>query len=316
MSNIYLHVGAHKSASTTLQRNLKVNEQLLKERTGLSYFGGTDIHKSPLERHFRVLSRGGFLDNQAGYEESCNNAKEFLNDYLISGVDDALISWEGFLGHSSLDKYNGIYTHYKEVVDSIEKIFSGHNLRIVMIVRCQDTFIESCYLQQIKENRSINFDEFVENININCMSWKEICEYFYDSFDERVCFCPFEYIKYNGSSDFIFYTISSLLNRPFDMSGMKIIEKANASFSREGVDISRSLLPKLSPKNKSTVNKILFSEFSSNKGTKPKFFNEFARGLIKKSENCGNRVVFDKYFSREVGDLKFDIDSVKKDWFL
>ncbi len=314
MKNIYMHIGSHKSASKTLQRNLRMNLEVLRRDFNCYRIDDPIINKSDVGIHFRRLSRSMLYDSPS-YNESLKRAKDAFDDLIVNvEAEHILISWEGFLGHSALDRYGGIYTHSRFVADSLKIICSGYNARLLIVVRRQDDFIESCYLQQIKENRSLGFAEFTQMIDIGKISWVNVVRPFVECFGDDFSVCPFEYIKEGGSLGFIEYCLSSLLNRSFKAVGFSIIEQANASFSKTGVDISRELLPKLPRKRRAELNKILFQEFSSIRYGKAKYFGGFERQLIKSHCFNSNKTLFDKHIVKEVSGRCFEMSNVENYW--
>ena len=242
-------------------------------------------------------------------------AKDVFDDLIVNaGSENILISWEGFLGHSGLDRYGGIYTHSRFVADSLKILCSAYTARLLIVARRQDDFIESCYLQQIKESRSLGFAEFTEMIDIGNISWEKVITQFVECFGDNFSVCPFEYIKEAESAGFIEYCLSSLFGRSFKADGFSIIEKANVSFSKAGVDISRELLPQLPQERRAELNKILFQEFSSIRHGKAKYFGKFERQLIKSNCFDSNKTLFDKHIVREVSGRFFDMNNVENYW--
>lgn len=316
MSKIYIHLGAHKSASTTLQKNLRLNTDILSQRHNLAYYASKEIHTSDLGLHFRQLSRS-LLNEKKDLSCSQEKAKREVDRLVgLSSGKDLFLSWEGFLGHSSLDKYKGIYTHSLQVAQSLKTIFSEYEVECLLVVRRQDSFLESCYLQQIKENRSLSFDEFTAEINVDRLSWLDVVLNFEKVFGNNIAVCPFEYIKKSGAKGFIEYCMSALMDIDFDASSFELVEQANASFSMEGVSLSRELLPQISSKRRSEFNRILFSEFSSKTGTKAKFFSEFEKNLILNKEAAANSRLFNEFFVHQVHDRTFDLSDVSNYWNL
>ena len=53
MKKIHLHIGAHKSASTTVQRNLRRNANKLSEELNTAFLGGTELTHTAFGVHFR-----------------------------------------------------------------------------------------------------------------------------------------------------------------------------------------------------------------------------------------------------------------------
>ena len=157
VKRVHLHIGAHKSASTTIQRNLLTNRDKVKDEFKIGYIGGGDLYRRGVGKHFVKLAQGYFSDGKdEEYISSIEAAKCSIKELFTSIKEaDVVISWEGILGHSALDQYRGIYTHSKRISESLKSIFSDFETEITIVVRRQDDFIESCYLQQIKENLSL-----------------------------------------------------------------------------------------------------------------------------------------------------------------
>ena len=317
MKKIHLHIGAHKSASTTIQRNLINNIEKLNEEFELNFIGGTELSSRPIGQHFRKISKGYFTsDKYDEYLSSIEAAKSSIIE-LLESIKEAniIISWEGFLGHSALDKYEGIYTYSKQISESLKSIFVGYEPEITIVVRRQDDFIESCYLQQIKENRSLSFDEFISAINIKNISWLKIVNDFEGNFKGDVNVIPFESIKYLGTKSFLELFLSMVKGEHIKINDYTLVEKANPSFSALGVEVSRNLLPKLSKNRRGELNKILFSELSSVKYAKASFVNEFYRKLIVNKCSKENEVLFDKYIFNSNFLTTNVIEPVKSYWF-
>lgn len=317
MKKIHLHIGAHKSASTTVQRNLRRNANKLSEELNTAFLGGTELTHTAFGVHFRKLATGKLhIEDIADYESSIAEVKECINS-LVGRIseDTIIISDEAMLGHSSLDKYKGIYTHIETVADSLKKIFIGYETDITFIVRRQDDFIESCYLQQIKETRSISFDEFLTPINIAKLSWLDICSSLECHFKCKVNVIPFESIKQLGAKGFVELFLTIVHSKPIRISGFELIEKANPSFSELGVDVSRNLLPKLSKDAARKINSILFMDLSSDKYGKASFLNQFYRTLMINKCSKDNEVLFKKYILNSKFIPKDVIESVSNYWF-
>ena len=274
---ICLHIGVHKAASSTIQKNLKINKDIIFKKYGINYVPvEIDLQHSPIGMHFRRVSKYVILQGTEEYLESINEARFYL-DNIIDSLPDCkilLLSWEGFLGHSNMSIHGGIYTHHKSVSDSIYKIF-GKETSILLLTRRQDEFLESCYLQQMKELRTMEFSEFLAPIEINKLHWSDII----DSFN-NIHVVHFESIKSLGTKNFIELCISCVTGIDFSMDGMKIIQKTNASMSIKGSEINKELLPLIGKADRGVFGKIIFRNFSSNKYGKAKFFNDFHRRLI------------------------------------
>jgi len=312
---IYFHIGAHKSASTTLQVNMNKNRGYFEEEHGLSFLSNQDITGSEFCRHFKRISSKGVSLNQDEYEKSIEKARISLDGIVerASG-DDVFISWEGILGHSALDVYGGIYTHSDLVAESLRLISKNYPTKILMVVRKQDSFIESCYLQQIKEGRSISFNEFVDQIDVGNISWKPVVDNFSLLFDNNFFVVPFEIIKELGTASFLEKVLSYVLGKNLSLDGVQITSQTNASMSNYGVDIAREVFPHLCKKNRDLVRKILFKDFSSAKFGKATFLNKFTRRLVNEKTTKDNLWLFDNYLKRFY--LFVGLSGKEREWLL
>lgn len=301
MKDIYVHLGAHKSASTTLQHNLRLNKELLREK-GFLYISPAEMGPLPLGRHFRGISQKKFDADESLYLESISNAKSSLKDLINSDVSEKLkiiFSWEGFFGHSSLDKYQGIYTTNSLVGRSLAEIFGEYNTHFLMVTRRQDDFIESCYLQQIKEKRAIRFDGFVKNIDPARLSWLIILESIVANCGrDRVSAVPFELIKHVGAQGFVEECLRKLTGEENITQGFSWKEKANPSISGVGVEIALQTLPLLNNQDrKNEFIRFVFSSLSSAKHGKARYLDDFSKNLILEVCRNDNRALFDRYMS-------------------
>ncbi|MGQ7298495.1 hypothetical protein [Marinobacter nauticus] len=301
---IYVHIGAHKSASTTIQQNLAFNKDKLKD-SGVAYISPSEIAKSALGRHFRSISIGE-LDQEDSYLRSLSAARESMIKLLSQHQEpNVVFSWEGFLGHSGLDLYNGFYTKIDVVSKSIKYIFGDYFFRILLVVRRQDDFIESCYLQQIKEQRSIDFVSFVDEIKPSKISWLYIAEILSNSVGrDNFSVIPFEAIKTLGTKKFIEKCLNLLLGGGNVGSDFICKESSNHSISAEGVDIALKALPLIAdPSEKKSFIRFVFSTFSSSKYGRARYFDSFNKRLMLKYCRDDNVTLFNRYI---LSDLDHD----------
>jgi len=279
---IFVHIGAHKSASTTLQRNFLLNKEKLLQQ-GLSFITPSTIATSPLGKHFRVLAKGQ-LEEKNKYQRSLQAARDSLAAIASSPADrehNLLLSWEGFLGHSSLDRYKGIYANMDRIGESLAYIFQDYSYHLLLLIRRQDDFIESCYLQQIKERRHITFSDFLASIDFKNTSWLNITKDLQNQCGkENLSVIPFECIKHLGTAAFIEACLRCF-PATVDVSNFSWLRKANSSLSKEGVDLALQALPHIeNALAKREFMRIIFAYFSSAKFGKSKIFDDFSRRLL------------------------------------
>lgn len=315
MKDIYIHFGAHKSASTTIQRTLRKSEDYLRER-GFKYLESSTIHSKPLGLHFRSLAKTDSL-NVCQYQQSLDDAKNYVNE-LMSSVDEekVIISYEGFCGGSALDQYGGIYRHQERIAESVREIFSDYRPKIVFIIRRQDEFLESCYLQQIKEGRILDFSSFKNSINVEGLQWNPMLDNFSQIYKDDFSVIPFELLKLHGDTRFFLGVFFRALHiEGIELERLNVVEKANQSISKYAIELHKEVVSKVSDKYKSTLRSIFAQEFPSEKYGKAKFFDGFDRSMILSALRERNTEIFDAYISRASSECGFPLDIVKEYWF-
>lgn len=312
---IYLHIGAHKSASTTIQANTRASKDFLKTEYGISCLLPEDISGTKFAEHFQGITGRERVLGAEEYHKSLQSAKRCMVEMIEScTTEDVVISWEGVLGHCSLDLYGGIYTHSKLVAESLGAVFQTYPTKVIMLIRKQDTFIESCYLQQIKAGRFLSFDEFTSGIDVARMSWVDIANDLAEIFGKSLLIVPFEVIKDLGTSIFVESTLSYLTGKTLTLDRTKVTDRANESMSSYGVEIARELFPHLSDSNRNALRKIIFTEFSGSKFGRAVYFNSFSRRLIGEATKADNTNLYQNYLGKFIAFSGLDADRYKEVW--
>lgn len=237
---VCIHIGAHKSASTVLQRTMRSNHDLIEEHFDLTERTRVDFSKTP----FYLTLYKAFRRTERTLADLTPNARLAFNEIVETcGKANLFISTESFLGHCNLAEYGGIYPHSGRMLKAMRAITSDHKTKIILVVRRQADFIESCYMQQIKEGRFMSFDEFINDIDFDQLSWCRIADDIAEHFGRESTYVfPFELIKH-GTENFLnrIFSVSSGF-RP-GVADLKFEKKANPSMANVGVDVARAVYP-------------------------------------------------------------------------
>lgn len=160
MKKLVFHVGAHRTATTFLQRTLKRNSTALTEQ-GISYVPmNPDVAKA-IDPH------------NAGAADTADVARRMAALW----PDDAstvLMSWEAMIGLP----YQGgsLYGERRRFLSILAQAaaISGRELSTVLTFRRQDDFLNSYYGLMIKAGYVITPDEFKARFDIAHLSWGDI----------------------------------------------------------------------------------------------------------------------------------------------
>lgn len=165
-----IHIGAHKTGTTFLQRNLFLNKSIIQNNSNF-------VIIKPAEE-ISYLEARKFFQNEIfnpvpNYEPYIENYNKLFSKYENK---DLIISDESFLAHSALHLFKSLYPQFNDVINSIKNIFKNYEIKIILTTRKIPSFIISCYYQSIKEGYGIEFNDFFQSLDLYHFSWKKILE--------------------------------------------------------------------------------------------------------------------------------------------
>jgi hypothetical protein len=133
--NLVIHIGAHKTGSTAIQRFLSMNRDLL-ENQGFLYPGEGYAHHD-LAREFRSLSLQEIMDNPD------LAIHRHFREIEASDAISVILSCETF----------EFFTQYQ--ISTLKHFLNNkYNVRIIYYIRRQDNKIESAYNESVKNGGS------------------------------------------------------------------------------------------------------------------------------------------------------------------
>ena len=294
MAKILIHIGAHKTATTSIQWTLRNNKELLEQQNNLNIILPEDFLQLHIRKHFRFLAQG--FENDSAFNQSIELAKLSIKPLLDPNKLN-VISYEGFMGHSDLREYGGIYRPI--IGKSLKAIFSDDLLKVILTIRRQDEFINSCYLQQVKEAKNINFEDFTAGILPQNISWSRITNEIEKSLgEEKLLVMPMEYISHVGLLEFVSQMFEFYDKSIYQIDKNLKIFFRNKGLSKQGVDIYNLMRDNLKKADRRIISNFLFTHFSSAKFGKHSFFNEFQKNLI--IQNCleDNKKILSKSYKK------------------
>ncbi len=144
-----LHIGAHKTGTTTIQEFCALNRDALRS-VGLIY---------PDLRHIEGRERNshhGLVAAMSSSPHACpqeNEVREFVHELAISGGnhDVALFSAESIWRHVRKPPESGdFWEGHQNYLLALKDLFAPHRTEIVLVLRRQDTFAESLFQENVK----------------------------------------------------------------------------------------------------------------------------------------------------------------------
>jgi len=170
---IKLHIGAHKTATTHIQSLLEANQKILQDNH-ITLSTPSTLRKNWLSNFLK------FTHNQE------KNLGETLNEKAPSnGI--WLISEENFSGIPYDFKINhtGIYPNLKARLQAFKKLFPNDKIELFFSIRSYDTYYRSLYLEVVRNNGYIPFNDFYKEDKFIHYSWVNVIESFTEVFNEQ-----------------------------------------------------------------------------------------------------------------------------------
>lgn len=166
MALLHLHLGAHKTGSTFLQKTFLANISNL-EAAGISYI-------SLAESRSLVLPA---LQGRSAPARATRDCRD-LFAARWSQHDAVLLSDENLLG--SLYRFSagrGLYPSSQANLRSFVAIL-GEDVEVILYlsVRSYAAWLQSAYLQMLKRKRLVAFADFVKTVHLSALSWVGLVE--------------------------------------------------------------------------------------------------------------------------------------------
>lgn len=165
MSRLLLHIGTHKTATTTIQHFLNRNRESL-ERRGVFYPSYAIIGAKP---HYAHLGMVNALSHQH-HLYSFENAMEFFNEVVrrSRNYDLTVISAEPFYRHADGEASPGQFSpaRYWDNRNAYIRRMAGvfPSAEIVVVMRRQVEYVQSLYQEHVKKTAmSGDFLKYVKN---------------------------------------------------------------------------------------------------------------------------------------------------------
>jgi hypothetical protein len=288
MPDLYLHIGTHKTGSTSIQSALMESLQHLKGKDcvylQLPFELGSKLMKAD-KLDSSLVSR---LREQLKLTLGQNGRVREQCKYILS--------FEGFSGNPDKGFLNADVV--SEMLREATEIF---HVRIIVYLRRQDDFLESMYTQRIHEGESFSFADYLGGFNHpNALSYKFLVDSYAMRFGkENIIVRGYEMACQSDGLVKNFYNAIGIDALPCE----KLSYNRNPSYSRAALEIARATNPKLDAGQKKKLRTILQSSSAKNRGEPFKFFNssERTRFLARFSET--NEQVAKEYLRPDNGRL-------------
>jgi len=267
---IYFHIGTARTGTTYLQEVLDVSHNQLKD-CGVLY----DHDKSVFGDYLMDVCPAG--------KGSIKFFRMLFNEtYQKQPLDKIFIIAEGLSGNS----ING-HSNVGAIAKDLNEITTDFDVKIILFLRSQDTYIESLYYQKIKEGWNFSFKEFIGMLHEDNYHWDRLVKSYTDVFGtDNVFVFSWELAK------------GKVLEMVGNVVGFKVKpiqpKMVNAALSKKGIALMKACL---SVEGINQEDKLLLREFFQNNFHKQPYdgfdlLSDGEREKILKYYKKSNEVVF------------------------
>lgn len=161
---LYIHIGTHKTGSTTIQSILE-NEKKKLLNEGILYLGLFYDHAKGMKSLEEI--------DEYLIKDFRQEVKKRIAQYEDRNPHTLVTSNEKFSGH---DRW--MYRNSTILAKTLWQIFEpfGFDIKIIVYLRRQDKFLESAYKQKVKRDSSFTFDVYLKE------ETEDIYNFYWDSF--------------------------------------------------------------------------------------------------------------------------------------
>ncbi len=305
MSTVYLHIGVPKTGTTTLQRFITANRDII-EQKGYVYpdFG--------IEYPNIGKARNGYFVAFTGKDRFPEEVKESYRRLaqVAKKWDKIIISDEAIWNRQ---KPPGFWKMVKEEFDKI-----GLSMHVIVYLRRQDSLVEAFWSQRVKSKgkMTMSFDEFMVDkykfMPMDYAKWLDVIRE--EAQPKELSVRVFERGQLLGGS--VIDDFCDVIGMPVT-SEFRIPSDANVSLTPDVIEIKRII-----NRNASFLDIYDFyydairAAFSKEErtGSRISMFSEEERRAFMEPLEEGNAYVAKKYFGRESGELFYESPKDIEKW--
>jgi len=165
---INIHVGAHKTATTYIQKVLLANRDML-ARHRIKYIPMQNVRKNltrKVQAHVnRVVSRSS----------SVRGIREFIEKRFPEDCDTLVISDENIVGScKEICRKSDIYPAAVDRLQLLAEALQGYEVNVYFCVRDYVEFLPSAYCEYLRHNDFMSFEQFLAGLDPQAEYWSRV----------------------------------------------------------------------------------------------------------------------------------------------
>jgi hypothetical protein len=288
-TRLVIHLGFHKTASSFLQSSLYASAT---ERVG-------GLHVLP--NGFGVLNAAATLTKRHRFlrlletadQASLSVAEADMRSLIWPFRDGVLLTNENLLGDQLGQSGSRLlYPLAVRVLEFFDRLSDSYSVEYVFYVRNQAEFIESSYLNLVRDGYGETFDEYLRSFEIDSLDYARFFKKLADETRNVITVIPYEIVK---------STPDRLLNSMCELLGgnLSLVPSTNTrpSLSYVGLEIALRSFPLLNFEERRLLSEFLAENFSSLTHEKMMLFELEEKTALRSRFAASNAALFRDYIS-------------------
>lgn len=279
---LVLHFGAHKTATSLIQKYMRDNRDLMNQNK---------IWFTIRSETNKFLGWG----SPEALNEGVPAMRRDIDQAAKRGAKWFVVSHENALGRPFLPHKRGLYPAAQAAADALGELLRGYELASIYYLRGQEEFVESYYLQTVHQGAYLTFRDWRKEIDFNRLSWAPVVKALAAAFGkENSVIKDFSTEIGKGQSGYLASFFGSVMGaevKPGSFGNFDYPEVRNPSIGRKGLAIAMVANPYLSTHKERKLMRVFLQDNFSNKDyPRPTLLKDREKAKLRKqyeSENLG-----------------------------
>lgn len=271
MKQVFLHIGAHKTATTTIQRVLLRHPDLMSDAPDapllLSIHNpvhGYEAFRLPYT-HVRNRMLLAIREGRPVADEWILEMRDLVADF-VHRLPAKQIVWsdENLLGNTPghpvgprLEFHSGLYPASAHIASAFSQALEGHDVKVRLYERDIGNLVRSSYADWIAKLRDpTDFEDFVGFVMNGEADWSSVAAPWRRNFGTAFDMVPFETIK-EGQGAFLANFAQWARLSLTDPRSLDAIDGVNQSFNDRQISLAKLIMPHISDEERTALRRFL-----------------------------------------------------------
>lgn len=230
---LVLHLGAHRTGTTSVQTYLHENRRALSEK-GIGYWGPAALRQGRFPGLFRAFDPAGAPEKQVQESRETIAANlEILHSRAANqqknGHHSLIVSDENLLGDMQINLMRAsLYPDATQRMAVVAGVFGAHCRRITLTIRRQETYWPSLIAYRLAHGAAAPKPERLEALARQKTGWRAVIETVQRHFPEA----ELQVLEFDGWAERPDLLVSQILGQDTGLPPLQALPRKNAALNR------------------------------------------------------------------------------------